>query len=85
MRISNLHIQNFKSIGSLKIPDIESALILVGKNNTGKTRILNAIRAALGNYQVSDGDFNDRKQNIEISMILEISQEDLRLFHHHGW
>lgn len=83
MRISNLHIQNFKSIGSLKIPDIGSALILVGKNNTGKTRILNAIRAALGNYQVTEGDFNDRKQNIEISMILEISQEDLRLFHHH--
>lgn len=83
MRISNLYIQNFKSIQSLKIPDIENALILVGKNNTGKTRILNAIRAALGNYQVEDADFNDKKQNIEISLILEISQEDLRLFHSH--
>ncbi len=83
MRISDLHIQNFKSISSLKIPDIEKALILVGKNNTGKTQILNALRAALGDYEVKDFDFNEKKQNMEISMILEISTEDLRLFHSH--
>ena len=48
MRISNLHIRNFRSIRSLTVADIENALILVGKNNTGKTQILNALRAALG-------------------------------------
>ncbi len=83
MRISGLHIQNFKSIQSLTISDIENALILVGKNNTGKTRILNAIRAALGDYQVGESDFNEKKQNIEIAITLDISEEDLRLFHSH--
>lgn len=83
MRISGLQIRNFKSIESLTISDIEHALILVGKNNTGKTRILNAIRAALGEYQVGESDFNEKKQNIEISMTLEIREEDLHLFHSH--
>ena len=36
MKITDLHIQNFKSIHDMHIPDIESALILVGQNNTGK-------------------------------------------------
>ncbi len=83
MRISNLHIRNFRSIRSLTVADIENALILVGKNNTGKTQILNALRAALGDYPVSVLDFNDKRQNIEISLILEISEEDLRLLHSH--
>ncbi len=84
MRISSLHIQNFKSIENLQIPDIENALILVGKNNAGKTRIMDAIRAALGSYQVKPSDFNEAKQNIEISMILDINEEDLHSFHVRG-
>ena len=37
MKISYLHIKNFKSIRDLEIKDMDKALILVGKNNTGKT------------------------------------------------
>lgn len=84
MQITYLAIRNFKSIRDLEIRNIENALILVGKNNTGKTGILKAIRAALGSYPVSEGDFNTQNQNIEISMTLEISSEDLQLFHAHG-
>ena len=84
MQIQFLRIQNFKSIQNLEIHDIEKALILVGKNNTGKTVILDAIRAATGNYAVKDVDFNEKKQNIEISMILHISEEDLHQFHSRG-
>lgn len=84
MQITYLAVRNFKSIRDLEIRNIENALILVGKNNTGKTGILKAIRAALGNYPVSEGDFNASNQNIEISMTLEISSEDLQLFHAHG-
>ena len=40
MQIKSLHIKNFKSIRELDIVDIENALILVGKNNTGKTVVL---------------------------------------------
>lgn len=84
MQITALRIRNFKSIQDLEIHDIENSLILVGKNNTGKTGILEAIRAVMGNYKVLETDFNERKQNIEISMELSISDEDLALLHARG-
>ncbi len=84
MQITYLAIRNFKSIRNLEIHNIENALILVGKNNTGKTGILKAVRAALGSYPVSEGDFNESNQNIEISMTFAVSDEDLRQFHAHG-
>ena len=84
MQITFLRIKNFKSIKNLQIKDVENCLILVGKNNTGKTVVLDAIRAVTGNYKVKETDFNERKQNIEISMTLEISEEDLRQFHKYG-
>ena len=36
MKIGRLEILNFKSIRHMLIEDIDYALILVGKNNTGK-------------------------------------------------
>lgn len=84
MQIRSLHIKNFKSIRELTIRDIENALILVGKNNTGKTVVIDAIRAVTGNYAVSESDFNEKKQNIEIAMVLDITEEDLHQFHTHG-
>ena len=84
MQIRSLHIKNFKSIQELEILDIESALILVGKNNTGKTVVLDAIRAVTGNYIVKETDFNEKRQNIEISMVIEITEEDLHLLHANG-
>ena len=71
MQIKSLHIKNFKSIRELEICDIENVLILVGKNNTGKTVVIDAIRAVTGNYVVGENDFNEKKQNIEITMVLE--------------
>lgn len=84
MQIKSLHIENFKSIRELTISDIENALILVGKNNTGKTVVIDAIRAVTGNYTVRENDFNEKKQNIEIAMVLTITEEDLYQFHAHG-
>ena len=84
MQIKSLTIKNFKSIRNLEIRDIENSLILVGKNNTGKTVVLDAVRAASGDYLVRDTDFNEKKQNIEIAMVLEITQEDLWLLHRYG-
>lgn len=84
MKIKSLHIKNFKSIRELTISDIENALILVGKNNTGKTVVIDAIRAVTGNYTVRENDFNEKKQNIEIAMVLTITEEDLHQFHAHG-
>lgn len=84
MQIHSLSVKNFKSIQELEISDIENSLILVGKNNTGKTSVLDAIRAATGNYVVGEHDFNEKKQNIEIAMVLELEEEDLVNFHAQG-
>ena len=51
-RIKDIRIRNFKSIREIHIPDIEQALILVGQNSTGKTAVLDALRAVAGSYQV---------------------------------
>lgn len=84
MQIKSLHIQNFKSIREVRINDIENSLILVGKNNTGKTVVLDAIRIVMGNYMPKASDFNEKKQNIEIGMTLEITDEDLERLHAGG-
>ena len=84
MQITSIHIRNFKSIRDLVLKDIENALILVGKNNTGKTSVLDAIRVVFGTCPVTEMDFNEKKQNIEISMTLSITDEDLHLLHSYG-
>ena len=84
MQISSLHIRNFKYIRDMEIRNIENALILVGKNNTGKTSVLDAVRAVSGSYRIRECDFNEKKQRIEITMTLSISREDLQMLHHHG-
>ncbi|MEY8356396.1 AAA family ATPase [Lachnospiraceae bacterium 54-53] len=84
MQITSVHIKNFKSIRDMEIEGIENALILVGKNNTGKTGILDAIRAAAGAYEIMAEDFNEKKQNIEITMTLKITADDLTSFHGSG-
>ena len=84
MQIKFLNIKNFKSIRKLEIKDVENCLILVGKNNTGKTVVLDAIRAVTGNYKIKETDFNERRQNIEITMTLQITDEDLHQFHNYG-
>ena len=84
MKISRLTIRNFKSIRELNIENIENALILVGKNNTGKTVVADAIRTVAGSYTVTEMDFNDLDKDIEIHMSLEITEEDLQQLHIRG-
>ncbi len=79
MEISYLQIRNFKSIESLSMHNIESALILVGQNSVGKSSILTAIAAAMGEYTPVPADFNRQRQNIEISIALSLSSKDLQL------
>jgi len=85
MKITYLHIKNFKSIRDLEINDIENAMILVGKNNTGKTVVIDAIRMVVGDYKVEDRHFLDLNHNIEIGICVEFTQEDLERFHQKGY
>lgn len=84
MKISALTIDNFKSVKHLAIEDIDNAFILVGKNSTGKTVVLDAIRAVAGMYEIKDENFNESGENIEIGITLDIDEEDLQLLHERG-
>lgn len=84
MKISSLHIRNFKAIRDVVINDVENALILVGQNNTGKTTILDAVRAAVGAYRIHPQDFSADYANIEILISLEFSDSDLAQMHQNG-
>lgn len=81
MQITDLWIRNFKSIRSMHIENIENALIIVGQNNTGKTVVLDALRAVIGNYEIGEEDFLEDYPNIEIMVSLKIQEEDLKRFH----
>lgn len=84
MKISRLSIHNFKSVDKLVIKDIDDVLILVGRNNSGKSVILDAIRAVAGSYFVTDKDFHSNEGNIVIGMTLDISNDDLVYMHNNG-
>ncbi|HIZ08689.1 MAG TPA: ATP-binding protein [Candidatus Eubacterium avistercoris] len=84
MQITDLRIRNFKSIKDMHVENIENALILVGKNNTGKTAVLDAIRLVSGDYQVKEEDFLENYPNIEVYVSLKIGPEDLRRLHSFG-
>ena len=84
MQITDLRIRNFKSIKEMHISGIENALILVGKNDTGKTAVLDAVRAVGGDYTVKEEDFRESFPNVEIRVELRITSDDLKRFHRFG-
>ncbi len=84
MQIIDLRIRNFKCIREMMLSDVENALILVGKNNTGKTAVLDAVRAVGGSYQIQEEDFREDFSNIEIMVSISIREEDLKEFHRKG-
>lgn len=84
MKIDSLLIKNFKTIREMNIDDIENALIIVGKNSTGKTTILHAILAVAGNYEIRVSDFNRPDRNIEIAVNMSITSDDIRSFYTNG-
>lgn len=84
MRLETLHIRNLKFIRDMRISNIGNALILVGRNNTGKSSILKVIRALAGACAFEEEDFNEKGQNIEVEVALRIEEEDLQLFFANG-
>ena len=84
MKISRLRIKNYKSIRELSIEDVDYAVILVGKNGTGKTVVMQAIQAMVGDKEVTANDFNDPTRNIEVEAVFEITEEDLDMLYQRG-
>lgn len=84
MKIEALKIRNYKFITELEIEQLENACILIGKNSSGKTAILDAVMTACGYKEIKPKHFNELENNIEITVKLGISEEDLQLFHRQG-
>lgn len=81
MKISYIHIKNFKSIRDLEIKDIDNALILVGKNNTGKTVVIDAICLVSGQLEPQQRHFLESGKNISVEMKVEFEDKDLQMYY----
>lgn len=84
MKITSLTIENFKSIHKLTMEEIDQALILVGKNNTGKTVVLDAILALEGTYHIKKEDYKEPYKPVIIQGTISLEAEDMELFHEKG-
>ncbi len=84
MKISYLKIENFKSIRELEIENVENAMILVGKNNTGKTAAVDAILLAMGKHPIRLKEFLDPHKSIKITLSIQFTPEDLIYYHKKG-
>ena len=84
MKIEALRIKNYKFIRDVEIKQLENACILVGKNSVGKTAILDAVLTACGQKEVKPEYFNESNCNIEITVTLSVSEDDLIWLHRQG-
>ena len=84
MKICYLEIVNFKSIRRLEINNMENSLILVGKNSTGKTSVIDAILIAAGLRPLYEHEFLDSLKPVEISMQIAFTDEDLNYYYTKG-
>lgn len=84
MLFTRIRIRNYKGIRDMELGELENAVILVGKNNTGKTSVLDAVRILAGVARPEPSDFDESRQNIEIEAQLLITPEDRAFFHRSG-
>lgn len=89
MNLDRIQIENFRSIKSENIVFNNNCMILLGKNEAGKSNILKAIAAVFGEYKVTNKDKrkrieNERIENYHIRAIFKLNENDfkeiLRLF-----
>lgn len=73
MIIKEIEISNFRSIKHQVINNIENVLVLIGKNNSGKSALLQAINAFWGNYSIDEDDFYKNQDIITNEMEIKIS------------
>jgi len=81
MKLTRIQIENFRSIKSQTIEFDKNCLILVGKNEAGKSNILKAIAATFGQYAVSNKDKrkridNEKIENYYVRAILKLDKKD---------
>lgn len=67
MKLTEIRIENFRSIKSQNINVDHNCLVLLGKNEAGKSNILKAIAAVFGQYKVTDKDKRKKIDNETIN------------------
>ena len=82
MNLKQITIKNFRSIKEQILEIKHNCIILVGKNEAGKSNILKAIAAVFGEYKLSDNDKRKRIKNetIEdylIDVDIQLSDKDI--------
>lgn len=82
MRIDRIEIENFRSIKSEVVKFDHNCLILLGKNEAGKSNVLKAIAAVFGKYKVTIKDKRKKINNEKINdsyihAVIKNSQEDI--------
>lgn len=71
--INKLLIKNYRSIKKIGINNISNSLGLIGENSSGKSSILSAVLAFLGEYNVKDSDFRfDKNGQREDKIVIGI-------------
>lgn len=80
MKIKSITVKNFRGIQNQTISDINNALVLIGKNNSGKSAFLTAIRVFLGDYTPQAKDFYKETDEIEIAVKYETDDNYLSNF-----
>jgi predicted ATP-dependent endonuclease of OLD family len=83
MELKKIQIKNFRSIKDADIQFNHNCLILLGKNEAGKSNILKAIAAVFGKYQISPKDKRKKIDNEKIDRedffiraIIELNNKD---------
>ena len=81
MILDKVEIKNFRSIKDVTISFKNKGLILIGKNEAGKSNVLKSIAALFGEYNVSNKDKRKRIQNETIDSyyirgIFKLSDDD---------
>jgi len=85
MRIKSIHIKNYKSLRDVKLEGLENLVILIGRNSSGKTNLLELLNRffaeidvagstpGIDQYSWFDGNM---EIPIEITLILELDEEE---------
>lgn len=74
MKLKEIHIKRFRGIEDQIIRDIDNTLVLIGKNNAGKSAFLTAIRTFFGDYTPQEKDIYKNFDNFEIDVVLECAE-----------
>lgn len=77
MKITSIHIKNFRSIKDQKIENIGNTLAFIGKNNAGKSAVLTAIRTLFDNYDICLNDIYKGEDEITIEATFDCSDKYL--------